>query len=164
MSGFLNAIDISASGLSVQRQKMNVVAENMANAETVETPEGGPYRRKRVVVKEDKTPVSFSGMLKQAGTRLARTRPGHLPGIGTTRLETTELPTVEAREEVDPKSSYKLVYDPGHPEADENGYVKMPDIEIINEMVDMIAASRGYEANTAVIASSKKMARDALDI
>jgi len=164
MSGFLNAIDISANGLSIQRQKMNVVAENMANAETVETPEGGPYRRRRVIVTESKAPVSFSGALRQAGTRLARTQPGHIAGIRSSRLETTETPTVTAREVVDPQSSYKLVYDPGHPEADDNGYVKMPDIEIINEMVDMMAASRGYEANTAVIATSKKMARDALDI
>ena len=73
MSGLLSAIDISSKGLTVQRSKMNVVAENIANAETTETKEGGPYRRKRVLVNEEKQRVPFSSVLKQADTRLART-------------------------------------------------------------------------------------------
>ena len=164
MSGLLNAIDISSKGLTVQRAKMNVVAENIANAETTETKEGGPYRRKRVLVNEDKQPVPFSSVLKQAGTRLVRTQPGHRAGKTLSIGNKIDMPTVDMKEVEDPASSFKLVYDPSHPDADAEGYVKMPDIEVINEMVDMMSASRAYEANTVAIASAKKMAKDALDI
>lgn len=164
MGNFLSAIDISARGLSVQRRKMNVVAENMANAETVQTPEGGPYRRKRVIVTEESRPAPFNSLLRKAGNRLMRTHSAHRGGSTGATTQTTNLPEVTFREVVEGNDNFKLVYDPGHPAADDEGYVKMPDIEIINEMVDMIAASRGYEANTAVIAASKKMIQDALDI
>lgn len=163
MSGILNAIGISSRGLSVQRAKMNVVAENIANAETTETPEGGPYRRKRVVVKEDRD-SEFKTMLRQADTRMARTHPGHRTGKSTVLNEEVELSSVKMDEIVDPDSGFKLVYDPSHPDANEDGYVRMPDIEIINEMVDMMAATRAYEANTVAISSAKKMANDALEI
>jgi flagellar basal-body rod protein FlgC len=97
-------------------------------------------------------------------TKLARTNPGHRPGKTLAVNSKVEMPTVDMKEVEDPASSFKLVYDPSHPDADEEGYVKMPDIEIINEMVDMMSASRAYEANTVAIASAKKMAKDALDI
>lgn len=164
MGGILNAIEVSARGLSVQRAKMNVVAQNMANAETVETAEGGPYRRKRVLVSEEKAKAPFKSYLTTAGTKLARTHRGHLPGKTRKVNEETDLSAVQHREVADPESSYRLVHDPTHPDADEEGFVRMPDVEIINEMVDMMAASRAYEANTTVIASAKKMAKDALDI
>jgi flagellar basal-body rod protein FlgC len=164
MSGILNAIEISSQGLSVQRQKMNTVAENMANAETTETPEGGPYRRKRVIVFEDKQSTSFDNVLRTANNRLARTHPNHRRGITLRPPDNSRPPSVEAERSETPKDSYRLVYDPGHPDADEEGYVKMPDVDIIEEMVDMMAASRGYEANTVAISAAKKMARDALDI
>lgn len=164
MGGILNAIEISAQGLSVQRARMNVVAENMANAETVQTDEGGPYRRKRVIVSEDKSSVSFRSQLSTADTKLARTHSGHIAGKRISFQKNERLSGVEYKEMVDAESSFKLVHDPSHPLADAEGYVQMPDVEVINEMVDMMAASRAYEANTTVIASAKKMARDALDI
>lgn len=164
MSGLLSAIDISSKGLTVQRAKMNVVAENIANAETTETKEGGPYRRKRVLVNEEKQTVPFSSVLKQADTRLVRTQPGHRLGKAPAIGNKIDMPTVDMKEVEDPASSFKLVYDPSHPDADSEGYVKMPDIEVINEMVDMMSASRAYEANTVAISSAKKMAKDALDI
>ncbi|MBN1212263.1 MAG: flagellar basal body rod protein FlgC [candidate division Zixibacteria bacterium] len=163
MSGILNAIGISSKGLSVQRAKMNVVAQNIANAETAETPEGGPYRRKRVTVQEEKV-SDFKSLLRQADTHVARTHPNHRPGRQHILNEEVNSSSVAMTEIEDPESSFKLVYDPSHPEANEEGYVRMPDIEIINEMVDMMAATRAYEANTVAISSAKTMAKDALEI
>ncbi len=164
MGGLINAIDISARGLSAQRAKMNIVAENMANAETVETPEGGPYKRQRVIISSEDTRVPFSRELSRASTQLTRTNSEHMLGQTNLKVGSVNVSTVEHKEIVDPKSNFRLVYDPTHPDADAEGFVKMPDVDIVTEMVDMMAASRAYEANTSVIASAKKMAIDALEI
>lgn len=164
MAGILNAIEISSKGLSVQRAKMNAVAENIANAETTETESGGPYQRKRVVVNAERIKSTFRSLVREAGLRLARTSPGHMKGKALRSSEGVETSSVTMKNITDPESSYRLVYDPTHPQADEEGYVKMPDVEIVNEMVDMMAAARGYEANTVAISAAKQMAKDALDI
>lgn len=164
MAGIFQSIELSAKGLTVQRMKMNVVAENIANAETTETTEGGPYRRKRVTVAEQKEAGSFESYLHQAQTPLAQTNPAHRPGNTLTIRDNLELSSIRPKEGTDPASSFRLVYDPTNPEADEEGYVKMPDVEIINEMVDMMSASRAYEANANAIAAAKQMANDALGI
>jgi len=164
MGGLINAIEISAQGLSAQRAKMNIVAQNMANAETVETPEGGPYKRQRVIIKSEKTSVPFSRELSRAATQLTRTNPEHRPGKVQLKIGSVDVSTVEHKEIVDPESSFRLVHDPTHPKADKDGFVKMPDVDVVHEMVDMMTASRAYEANTSVIAAAKKMATDALDI
>jgi len=164
MAGVLQAIELSSKGLTVQRRKMNVVAENIANAETTQTAEGGPYQRKRVIVKEAKEAGTFDSYLHKAQTPLARTNPQHRTGMQVDVKKRDMMSSVEAKEIQDPNSAFRMVYDPGNPEADADGYVKMPDVEIITEMVDMMAASRAYEANTAAIQSSKKMVKDALDI
>ncbi len=164
MSGLFSSIEISAQGLTVQRAKMNTTAENIANAETTETPEGGPYQRRRVVVSESKDRVSFRAMVRQAGRKLARTHAGHISSTLRPASGQVDVSTVEARETVDEDAEFKLIHDPSHPQADADGYVKMPGIEIVNEMVDMMAASRAYEANTVAIATAKEMAKQALDI
>ena len=165
MSGLLTAIDVSSRGLTLQRAKMNAVAENIANAETTETSDGGPYRRKQVVANEAKLEQQpFRSMLKQADTNLARTHRLHRSGKSPVVTSREKLTTVDMEEVQAPASDFQLVYDPSHPNANDEGYVKMPDIEIINEMVDMMAATRAYEANTVAIASAKSMAEDALDI
>lgn len=164
MGGLINAIEISAKGLSAQRAKMDVVAQNMANAETVETAEGGPYRRKRVMVSEEKKSVPFTDYLSQANTRLALTHPGHRSSRARLQAGSINVSTVKHEEIEDPESSFRLIHDPTHPNADEDGFIKMPDVDVVHEMVDMMAASRAYEANTAVISAAKKMANDALEI
>jgi flagellar basal-body rod protein FlgC len=164
MGGIINAIDIAAQGLSAQRARMDAVAQNMANAETVETPEGGPYKRQRVLVTAEKTEVPFSRELSRAATQLARTHVNHRPSVVHQTVNSMDVSTVEHKQIVDPDSDFRLVYDPTHPDADEEGFVKMPDVDIVREMVDMMAASRAYEANTNVIAAAKQMANDALDI
>ncbi len=164
MAGLLNAIELSAKGLSIQRAKMNTVAKNIANAETTSTAEGGPYQRERVVVSEDKVKGSFSSHLKKAGLKLQRTSPDHINSKALQTRETTEYSNVDMKVVDDPESGFKLVHDPSHPDADAEGYVKYPDIEIVNEMVDMMSASRAYEANTVAISAAKKMAEQSLDI
>lgn len=164
MAGILNAIEISAAGLSVQRSKMNTIAQNIANAETTQTKEGGPYRRQSVVISESKERVNFGAMMQKAGNKLARTNSKHIQGNVRVNGTSAEVSTTECKVQSAPKDSFKMLYDPNHPQADESGYVKVPDVEIINEMVDMMAASRGYEANTVAISAAKNMANEALDI
>ncbi len=164
MADMLNSIDISARGLTVQRQKMNTVAENMANAETTATREGGPYRRKRVLVEAEQVPGGFSGELQRANTKLATTHGSHRQGKVTQIGHRQQLTAADPEVVQDPASSFRLVYDPSHPHADTDGYVKMPDVDIVTEMVDMMLASRAYEANTSAISTAKKMINDALEI
>jgi len=164
MAGILGSIELSSRGLSVQRAKMNTVAQNIANAETTETEKGGPYRRQRVMVSEEKLDGGFASHLSQAKTRLARTHSGHISGKNRTVSQREDVSGAKLKVVEDPASAYKLVHDPGHPLADEEGYVKYPDIEIVNEMVDMMAASRAYEANAVAISAARNMAETALDI
>ena len=164
MAGILNAIKVSAAGLSVQRAKMNAVAENIANAETTKTKEGGPYRRQSVVVSESREKISFSTLMQKAGRKLLRTNSMHMTGADKAASGSTEISKASWKAERASKDAYKLIYEPNHPHSDENGYIKMPDVEIITEMVDMMAASRAYEANTVAISAAKNMANEALEI
>jgi len=164
MSGILNAIKTSATGLTLQRKKMDAVAENIANAETTRTEKGGPYRRKRVTVSEAVENTPFKTIMARTGTKLAQTNPRHMSGNRKSLNEEAEISKVKGRTVEDSASGYRLVHDPGHPDADEQGFVRLPDIEIVTEMVDMMAASRAYEANTVAILTSKEMAKDALEI
>jgi flagellar basal-body rod protein FlgC len=159
-----DSLDISASGLSAQRRKLTSIAGNLANVDTTRTDEGGPYKRSRVVMLEAPKLSKFSTMLAEGKNRLRLTDQGHLPEAeprpGDFFLSSGVL-TQEVREEpVHPR----LVYDPNHPDAREDGYVVYPDINPITEMVDMIAASRSYEANVTAMTAAKDMINRALDI
>jgi flagellar basal-body rod protein FlgC len=164
MSGIFKAIDVASTGMTVQRQKMDVVSENIANIDTSRTSEGGPYRRQKVVVSEANSRPSFSRAMSSAHDKLTRTNPLHIKGQIRAMNDAPDMNKVSGKEIRDPESSFKLVYDPSHPDADNDGYVQMPDIEMINEMVDMIAANRAYEANIATVSASKQMLNEALDI
>lgn len=159
------AMDISASGMSVQRQRLNVIASNMANVTTTRTPEGGPYRRQEVIMRE--APPVFEYQVPPPKRYLLgyQTDPSHffIPGIP---------PLAEERIGHGAQVDYihqdttppRMIFDPDHPDADENGYVAMPNIDIITEMVDMISATRAYEANVTALNASKNMALRAMDI
>lgn len=164
MSGLFNAIDVSASGMTLQRRKMDVVAQNIANAETTRTEQGGPYRRRRVIVSELKENVPFRTLMTKASSRLAITNSGHMSGVGALSRDSVKISKVQSEEIEDSATGFLLVHDPDHPDANDDGMVRMPDIQIVNEMVDMMTASRAYEANTTVVLASKEMARNALDI
>ena len=138
----LTALKISGSGLKAERARMNVTAMNIANINTTRTMEGGPYQAKSVVF--GARPVtSFQDTLDSS----------------TARLRKVEVVAV-----VPDNKPFKEVYDPSHPDADENGIVRMPNVDMAEQMVDMIAAKRGYEANVAAIDAVKSMALKALDI
>lgn len=163
-AGIFDSIDISAAGLSAQRRKLNAIASNIANVDTTRTEEGGPYKRKRVVMIESPTVGRFSNLLMRQQDNLQGSHPGHLPGIPRPTIDQllgAGVESVEIREEpIEPK----LVYDPAHPDAREDGYVVYPDINVITEMVDMIAASRAYEASVTAMNASKEMVHRALEI
>lgn len=142
---FLDAINISASGLTAEKLRMDVISRNIANVNTTRTADGTPYRRQVVVFQEDSKAMSFSDYLNDASKNML--------GSGVKVVGITE-----------DKTPFKSVYDPGHPDADEQGYVKMPNVEVMTEMVNMISASRAYEANVTAINSTKSMAMKALEI
>ena len=139
------AFDISASALTMQKLRMDVIAQNIANAQTTRTDTDQPYRRKIVVVEENRFNKSFSQYLAESGFAFS--------GIGVKASRIAEDP-----------SPFKMVYDPGHPDANEEGYVLMPNVDTVREMVDMISATRSYEANVTAFNASKNMAMKALEI
>ncbi len=134
--------EIASSALKAQRIRLNTISSNIANAETTSTPEGGPYRKKSVYFESTSIPFRehLSTSIKDAahGVRVARIIEDRDPG--------------------------RKVYDPTHPDADPEGYVEMPNISVLKEMVDMMSATRSYEANTTTIKSAKRMALKALEI
>jgi len=156
------ALNISASGLSAQRKKLDAIASNIANANTTRTENGQPYRR-RITVMKAKNLDSFEIALKEKSKKLAITNSKHLRGEPFKLTTRQRDVAVEASVQED-QSEFRRVFDPTHPDADEDGYVYLPNVNMVSEMVDMISASRSYEANVAAIDSAKKMARAALDI
>ena len=145
--GIFNSFNISASALSAQRLRMDVISQNIANVNTTRTAEGMPYRRKTVVFQEKEAEIPFSQYLSE------QSRERFLTGSGVRVTGIVEDPT-----------PFKDVYDPGHPDADENGIVRMPNVEVVTEMVNMISATRAYEANVTALNASKSMALKALEI
>lgn len=166
--GLFRSIHISGTGLSGMRTKMDTVAKNLANAETTRTADGTPYRRERVVFEQTLSERLGARALpapeQRGGSGLSRTHRAHLAGAGTSGGAL--MPRgVETGVEVSPDASeFKVVYDPGHPDADQDGYVLMPNVNVITEMVDMITASRAYEANISAVQTAKDMFGKALDI
>lgn len=141
--GMFSSIDSSASGLTAERLRMDVISNNIANANTTRTSEGGPYRRQLVVFAPRTTGSSFNQIFSQ-----------QLDADNGVRVVGIMKDTSPLRE----------VYDPTHPDANSKGYVEMPNINIISEMVDMMTATRAYEANVTAINSAKNMATKALEI
>lgn len=152
--------NISGQGLSVQRKRLTAVANNIANANTTNGPDGLPYQREIIAVKESGNTV-FSNAL-QSQLALTKTSSEHSGNISKNGSSIDN--TVLESESVKDQSAPRMVYDPSHPDADDNGYVKMPNINIITEMVEMISASRAFQANTDVIESAKNIARNSLEI
>lgn len=141
---FFGALDISASGLSAERMRMDVVAENLANAQTTRGPNGGPYRRKEVVLataQGDGFRTALAGAV------------GSVPGMGGSQAPGG----VQVAGIVEDGAPARRVYDPGHPDADGQGYVSLPNVNPVTEMVDLIAASRAYEANVTAMQTAKAM-------
>jgi flagellar basal-body rod protein FlgC len=149
--GLFSSINVAASGLTAQRTRLDVISNNIANADTTRTPEGGPFRRSRVIFRPRvQQPYWRSPFLPETMNN----------GVGQ-GVRIAEI-------EKDNDSKPKLVYDPTHPDAiktgPRKGYVEMPNVNVVDEMVDMISASRSYEANVAVVNGSKSMFQNAVNI
>jgi flagellar basal-body rod protein FlgC len=149
-----NALDISATGLSAQRIRMNLIAENLANINTASTPQGGPYRRKDAVFISLDAIRPFSHFLTLAaldGKAIPSRWSGTAKGVKVAKV-------------VEDNGPAKTIYQPQHPNANAQGYVAMPNIDVVSEMVNMISAARAYEANITVLSAAKSMMQKALEI
>jgi flagellar basal-body rod protein FlgC len=136
-------MEISASALTAERLRMDVVAENLANAQTTRGADGQPYRRKEVVLQE--RAASFGASLSAAMSQ------GTSAGVEVAAIAEDQTPL-------------KRVYDPGHPDADPQGYVSMPNVDTVTEMVDLISAQRAYEANVTAMQAAKQMFSRTLEL
>ncbi len=141
---FSTAMRISGSGMTAQRTRMNTISSNIANVNTTQTPEGGPYRRKDVILEAMPEQRTFGEVLIDKGDR---------------NLQRVQVSDVH----VDTRAPL-LKYEPDHPDANEDGYVAYPNINLMEEMANMIQANRSYEANISAFNASKNMALDAIDI
>ncbi len=142
---FLSSFDISASGLTAERQRLDIASENIANSQTTRTESGGPYRRKMVVLQEVPSTsfrTKFNSLLNRTASK---------GGVKVTEI-------VEDQRDLSP------VYNPEHPDANEEGYVMMPNVDLVKETVDGMSATRAYEANITAFNAMKLMAQRALDI
>ena len=141
---FMTALDIGASALSAERTHINIISMNLANAKTTRTAEGGPYRRKSVFLAEAQIDSPFSKNMQTAFDR-------ELRGVRVEGIAVDKRPL-------------KMVYEPGHPDANEEGYVAYPDINVVEEMANLMTAQRGYEANVTSIDTVKAMYTKALEL
>ncbi len=147
--GFFSVFDIAASGMTAQRIRMNVISSNLANADTTRTPEGGPYRRKDVVF----VPASLEKPSGDFGDYLRRML-----------FESNRPEGVKVLDIVEDKKPFRKVYDPYHPDADKDGYVLYPNVDVVEEMVNLISASRSFEANVTAFNSAKDMVLKLLEM
>lgn len=141
---FFNSMNVSSSALSAERTRMNLISGNLANANATRTPEGGPYKRKDAVFSATPVENSFSRTLD-----------------GATGREVRQVEVVQIIEDQNPP---RMQYDPNHPDADPQGYVALPNVNVVEEMADMINATRTYEANVAAVQAAKSMALKTLEI
>lgn len=141
---FFDAMNTSAAALSAQRLRMNLISGNLANVNTTRTIAGGPYRRKEAVFAAQPVNQSFRGILADR--------------------QKNNWSTVQVARVIEDRNPPVMKYDPQHPDADEKGYVAMPNINLMEEMVNMISAARGYEANVTALQAAKDMALKALEI
>lgn len=143
---FLNSLQINASGLTAQRLRMDVIAENLTNASTTRTAEGTPYRRRYTIFEPREQMQSFRSILTGEEEKLSAGR-----GVRVSTI-------------AEDPAEFKLKYDPTHPDALEDGYVRLPNVDTAQEMVDMLGATRAYEANVTALNAVKDMAMRALEI
>lgn len=160
---FFSVFRTAARGLEAQRIEIGTAAENMANATTSRTADGTPYAIKRAVREvEDEDYRRFSEVLNRSQKKMVAQSSQHMEGARLRRkLHETELGPITEVEEVNQE---RLEYDPTHPHADADGYVRYPDVNVAEEMVRMISANRIYEANLATIESAKEMIKRTLEI
>lgn len=166
LAGIFSGLDISASGLRAQRVRQNIIASNLANAETTRTKEGGPYRKQTVVLKEIKEEANRKDVFVEPKLKGTKTDPKHMAIPDLENMNDPEyvgsgVRVAEIRQDDSPA---RMVYDPSHPDANKEGYVAMPNVNVVQEMTDMISATRAYEANATAFNATKSMLMRALEL
>lgn len=141
---FFSSMNVSSSALSAERSRMNLISSNLANASTTRTPEGGPYKRKDAVFAAAPLDGQFQRAMDSASGKQVR--------------------QVKVSQIIEDQNAPRMQYDPSHPDADPQGYVAMPNVNVIEEMADMLSASRAYEANVTAVQAAKSMALKTLEI
>ncbi|MCT4688219.1 flagellar basal body rod protein FlgC [Vallitalea sp.] len=141
---FFNSMNVSATGLTAQRLRMDIISQNIANINTTKTKDGGPYKRKVLLFEEQKS-NNFSSILNDS-------------------IDNYTASGVKVSKIIEDTKPLKRVYNPNHPEADKDGYVLMPNVNTVEEMVNMISANRSYEANVTAMNATKSMAMKSLEI
>ncbi len=149
---FFTAMNTSSTGLAVQRLRMDIISQNITGSEITKTEDGTPYKKKTLIVAEKNPSAEFSEVLRR---QMGGENVPNINKIGE---------GVKAIKVVEDEAPFAKIYDPGHPEADEEGYVTKSNVNIVEEMVNMISASRSYEANVTAMDASKSMAQKALEI
>jgi flagellar basal-body rod protein FlgC len=164
--GMFGGLNISASGLRAQRIRQNVIASNLANAETTRTPDGGPYKRQVVLLQENRLDPEQRFIFGPEKMKGFTTHDNHIPipeaGFPFSKDKVgsgVEVVSIEAD-----GSAPRMVHDPSHPDANEQGYVAMPNINPVQEMTDLISATRSYEASVTAMNATKSMLMKALDL
>jgi flagellar basal-body rod protein FlgC len=160
---YLNGMETGASALSAYRKWMDAVSENLANAQTTRTPEGGPYRRKQVSFESVAGKQSVARALPSTAEPV-RTHLRHMGGQKQAVQQPGAAPAVRANVEPDTTTAGAKIFDPSHPDADAEGWVEYPNVNPVTEMVNLILASRAYEANVAALATEKRVQEMALAI
>lgn len=166
MVQLFTGMNISASGLRANRVRQNLIAANIANAETTRTAEGGPYKRQEALLRADPIEVNPRLVLSNPSMVGATTNKRHMPipsdlfEVRKDKIGTGVLVDGISQDQNPPR----LVYDPSHPDADKEGYVAYPNVNVVQEMVELIAVTRAYEANATAMNSAKQMATKALEI
>lgn len=145
MSGFFNSLNVSASGLTAERLRMDIISRNIANVNTTRTASGSPYRRQIPIFQELKS-THFSQVFDRVSGQL------------------TSRDGVEVASITEDQTPFKREYNPSHPDSDKDGYVLLPNVEVVSEMINLISANRAYDANVTVMNGTKSMALKAMEI
>jgi flagellar basal-body rod protein FlgC len=157
------SMDVAATGLTSQRMRMDAVSSNIANISVTKVKGGGPYLRHHVLIAPDPK-QTFADTLKRVSLSMDTTSPGHLGQTQSVGMRTESVPLVKGTEIEIPNEKKNVVYDPTHPDADAQGYVTYPDINIVEEMVDLMVASREFDADVTVVNAAKGMITKSLEI
>ncbi|MFH0734134.1 MAG: flagellar basal body rod protein FlgC [bacterium] len=162
IGGNFRAFDISAAGMKLQKKKLDLISENIANSNTTKTSTGLPYKRKTLEIEQVDTSrlaiqnTESAGIMKISGSNHFSTT----PGIKGSKKNYDEI----SMKVVNDNTPGDKVYMPDHPDSNKDGYLDMPNVNIVTEMVDMVAATRSYEANLTAFSASKQIAKDSLEI
>jgi flagellar basal-body rod protein FlgC len=158
-----SAFRISSKGMSIQKKQMDLITENIANSNTTKTEDGSAYKRKYISVEFEKNNFQGDNNFNNVTAGFKSNRANHMSPIQANNVSQNDNVNFKEKENVD-NSEGELVYMPDHPDANDDGYVSMPNVSVITEMVDMISASRSFEANLTAFNAAKQIAKDSLGI